>query len=102
VYQEGIHEDYFCKYIEGNIYFGEVWPGKFAYEQGEYVEKLITCIFEKDKIAIEVRNKQNGFTPAWQELTLKIHGASQETEVTVNGEITENIKDCTNYRNIIL
>ncbi|MDX8365343.1 glycoside hydrolase family 31 protein [Cytobacillus sp. IB215665] len=31
IYQEGIREDYFCKYIEGNIYFGEVWPGNSAF-----------------------------------------------------------------------
>jgi alpha-glucosidase len=31
IYQEGIRHDYFCKYIEGNIYFGEVWPGKSAF-----------------------------------------------------------------------
>ena len=31
VYQEGINEDYFCKYIEGNIYYGDVWPGNSAF-----------------------------------------------------------------------
>ncbi|MEK4175036.1 glycoside hydrolase family 31 protein [Aeribacillus sp. FSL K6-8210] len=31
IYQEGIRHDYFCKYIEGNVYFGEVWPGKSAF-----------------------------------------------------------------------
>ncbi|MFD1849072.1 glycoside hydrolase family 31 protein [Oceanobacillus bengalensis] len=31
IYQEGIREDQFCKYIEGNIYFGEVWPGDSAF-----------------------------------------------------------------------
>ncbi|MBT2688999.1 glycoside hydrolase family 31 protein [Bacillus sp. ISL-47] len=31
VYQEGIIEDHFCKYLEGNIYFGDVWPGNSAF-----------------------------------------------------------------------
>ncbi|MFB3162486.1 glycoside hydrolase family 31 protein [Neobacillus sp. 179-J 1A1 HS] len=31
VYQEGVKGDRFCKYIEGNIYFGDVWPGKSAF-----------------------------------------------------------------------
>ncbi|GAA0348664.1 glycoside hydrolase family 31 protein [Bacillus horti] len=31
IYQEGVREDYFCKYIEGNIYNGEVWPGVSAF-----------------------------------------------------------------------
>ncbi|WP_096201643.1 glycoside hydrolase family 31 protein [Bacillus sp. FJAT-45350] len=31
IYQEGIQKDNFCKYIEGNIYFGEVWPGNSAF-----------------------------------------------------------------------
>ncbi|WP_102029228.1 glycoside hydrolase family 31 protein [Salirhabdus sp. Marseille-P4669] len=31
VYQEGINQDQFCKYIEGNIYHGEVWPGISAF-----------------------------------------------------------------------
>lgn len=31
IYQQGVREDHFCKYIEGNIYFGEVWPGNSAF-----------------------------------------------------------------------
>ena len=31
VYSEGVKKDYFCRYLEGNIYFGEVWPGKSAF-----------------------------------------------------------------------
>jgi alpha-glucosidase len=31
VYREGITEERFCKYLEGNQYFGEVWPGKSAF-----------------------------------------------------------------------
>ena len=31
IYQEGIRLDQFCKYIEGNVYFGDVWPGKSAF-----------------------------------------------------------------------
>ncbi|GAA0314555.1 glycoside hydrolase family 31 protein [Bacillus carboniphilus] len=31
IYQEGVRNDLFCKYIEGNIYFGEVWPGNSAF-----------------------------------------------------------------------
>ncbi|WP_027408972.1 glycoside hydrolase family 31 protein [Anoxybacteroides tepidamans] len=31
VYQEGVRSGYFCKYIEGDIFFGEVWPGKSAF-----------------------------------------------------------------------
>jgi alpha-glucosidase len=31
IYQEGIQGDHFCKYIEGNIYFGDVWPGNSAF-----------------------------------------------------------------------
>lgn len=26
IYQEGIKEDFFCKYLEGELYFGDVWP----------------------------------------------------------------------------
>ncbi|WP_164667986.1 glycoside hydrolase family 31 protein [Virgibacillus doumboii] len=31
VYQEGINQDLFCKYMEGDVYFGEVWPGVSAF-----------------------------------------------------------------------
>ncbi|GAA0609789.1 glycoside hydrolase family 31 protein [Virgibacillus siamensis] len=31
IYQEGILHDLFCKYMEGNVYFGDVWPGKSAF-----------------------------------------------------------------------
>lgn len=31
IYQEGVNGDYFCKYLEGNIYFGDVWPGNSAF-----------------------------------------------------------------------
>ncbi|KGX87777.1 glycoside hydrolase family 31 protein [Pontibacillus litoralis] len=31
VYQQGIYGDYFCKYIEGDIYIGDVWPGESAF-----------------------------------------------------------------------
>ncbi|MBT2680579.1 glycoside hydrolase family 31 protein [Bacillus sp. ISL-35] len=31
IYQEGVNGDYFCKYLEGNLYFGDVWPGKSAF-----------------------------------------------------------------------
>lgn len=31
IYQEGIRQDRFCKYIEGNVYFGDVWPGNSAF-----------------------------------------------------------------------
>ncbi|MBU9711462.1 glycoside hydrolase family 31 protein [Evansella tamaricis] len=31
VYQEGIRGDLFCKYLEGNVYFGDVWPGNSAF-----------------------------------------------------------------------
>ncbi|RNA70085.1 glycoside hydrolase family 31 protein [Alteribacter keqinensis] len=30
-YQEGVHDDRFCKYIEGNVYYGDVWPGNSAF-----------------------------------------------------------------------
>ncbi|MBS3681666.1 DUF4968 domain-containing protein [Ornithinibacillus massiliensis] len=31
IYQEGVLEDNFCKYIEGDIYYGDVWPGVSAF-----------------------------------------------------------------------
>lgn len=31
IYLEGIRQDHFCKYIEGDVYFGEVWPGNSAF-----------------------------------------------------------------------
>lgn len=31
IYQEGIEGDRFCRYIEGNLYFGDVWPGKSVF-----------------------------------------------------------------------
>ncbi|WP_430790827.1 glycoside hydrolase family 31 protein [Virgibacillus flavescens] len=30
-YQEGVRGDHFCKYIEGEMYYGDVWPGKSAF-----------------------------------------------------------------------
>lgn len=30
-YQEGVREDHFCKYLEGDIYTGDVWPGESAF-----------------------------------------------------------------------
>ncbi|QAY68008.1 TIM-barrel domain-containing protein [Paenibacillus protaetiae] len=31
VYREGIENDYFCKYIEGNLFAGKVWPGESVF-----------------------------------------------------------------------
>ncbi|HET7580331.1 MAG TPA: glycoside hydrolase family 31 protein [Bacillales bacterium] len=31
IYQEGVQQDLFCKYLEGNLYFGDVWPGNSAF-----------------------------------------------------------------------
>ncbi|NGP43812.1 DUF4968 domain-containing protein [Bacillaceae bacterium SIJ1] len=31
VYQEGVKDDHFCKYIDGTIYHGDVWPGNSAF-----------------------------------------------------------------------
>jgi alpha-glucosidase len=31
VYREGIQDDHFCKYIEGNVFYGQVWPGNSAF-----------------------------------------------------------------------
>ncbi|TCT22447.1 alpha-glucosidase [Melghiribacillus thermohalophilus] len=31
IYQEGIQGDHFCKYLEGNLYTGDVWPGESAF-----------------------------------------------------------------------
>ncbi|PLR77376.1 alpha-glucosidase [Bacillus sp. V3-13] len=31
VYQEGVNKGYFCKYLDGQLYYGEVWPGISAF-----------------------------------------------------------------------
>lgn len=31
IYREGVLEDNFCKYLEDNIYYGDVWPGNSAF-----------------------------------------------------------------------
>lgn len=31
IYEEGISEDLFCKYLEGTLFFGDVWPGNSAF-----------------------------------------------------------------------
>ena len=31
VYQEGVSHDHFCRYLEGEIYTGDVWPGVSAF-----------------------------------------------------------------------
>lgn len=31
IYEEGITHDLFCKYLEGNLFYGDVWPGKSAF-----------------------------------------------------------------------
>lgn len=31
IYQEGIREDHFCRKLEGDLFFGEVWPGTSAF-----------------------------------------------------------------------
>lgn len=31
VYQEGIRQNCFCRYVEGAMYFGDVWPGSSAF-----------------------------------------------------------------------
>ncbi len=31
IYQEGVREDHFCKYLEGDMYTGDVWPGESAF-----------------------------------------------------------------------
>ncbi|PKR85448.1 glycoside hydrolase family 31 protein [Heyndrickxia camelliae] len=30
-YQQGIYENHFCKYMDGTIYYGDVWPGNSAF-----------------------------------------------------------------------
>ena len=30
VYAEGVKKDLFCKYLDGQIYHGDVWPGKIG------------------------------------------------------------------------
>ncbi|ALC91892.1 alpha-glucosidase [Bacillus sp. FJAT-18017] len=39
VYAEGVRMDQFCKYIEGDIYFGDVWPGTSAFP--DFTEKKV-------------------------------------------------------------
>jgi len=31
LYQEGMENDYFCRYLDGKLYIGEVWPGECAF-----------------------------------------------------------------------
>lgn len=31
IFREAVLENHFCKYIDGNIYYGDVWPGKSAF-----------------------------------------------------------------------
>ncbi|MGC4375347.1 glycoside hydrolase family 31 protein [Fictibacillus sp. Mic-4] len=31
LYQEGVYGDHFCKYLHGDIYHGDVWPGNSAF-----------------------------------------------------------------------
>ena len=31
IYKEGIQQDYFCKYIEGPVYIGDVWAGRSVF-----------------------------------------------------------------------
>ncbi|HEU5139530.1 MAG TPA: glycoside hydrolase family 31 protein [Bacillales bacterium] len=31
IYKEGLQQDLFCKYIEGNLFFGDVWPGNSVF-----------------------------------------------------------------------
>ncbi|MDP4085277.1 MAG: glycoside hydrolase family 31 protein [Bacillota bacterium] len=31
IYREGIENDYFCKYLEGKVFTGDVWPGESAF-----------------------------------------------------------------------
>lgn len=31
IYQEGVAEGCFCQYLEGNLFFGDVWPGQSAF-----------------------------------------------------------------------
>ncbi|WP_416828720.1 glycoside hydrolase family 31 protein [Ectobacillus polymachus] len=31
VYQQGVRDDRFCKYLEGDIFYGDVWPGESAF-----------------------------------------------------------------------
>lgn len=31
IYREGVENDYFCSYVEGDLFFGEVWPGQSAF-----------------------------------------------------------------------
>ena len=31
IFKEGLLNDYFCKYLDGQMYYGDVWPGKSAF-----------------------------------------------------------------------
>lgn len=38
VYQEGVRKGYFCKYLEGELFTGEVWPGESVFPDFTDVE----------------------------------------------------------------
>ncbi len=58
----------------------------FAYEEGEYFHKKITCQLIQSDIQISIHNENTSFKPSWNEWTLVIHLLKKPIRVFVNGE----------------
>lgn len=58
----------------------------FAYEQGEYLLKKITCQQTQSDIQISIHNENISFKPSWNEWTLVIHLLKEPKKIFVNHE----------------
>lgn len=58
----------------------------FAYEEGEYFYKKITCQLTQSDIQISVHNENISYKPSWNEWTLVIHLLKELNKIFVNGE----------------
>ncbi len=64
----------------------------YAYEQGKYLEKKITCHYDKQEVQINIEDIVDNYQPTWEKLTLAIHHMNNDINILLNGkQINKNL-----------
>ncbi|MFT9487639.1 MAG: glycoside hydrolase family 31 protein [Tepidibacillus sp.] len=58
----------------------------FAYEKGEYLEKQIRYQANGNVIKLTIENSVTGYQPTWKHWTLKVHHATPDLKLIINGK----------------
>lgn len=57
----------------------------YAYEKGDFSETVVTAVFNDHEMSLEIRSRQNNYTPPWKRLNIVVHNSDASTKVSVNG-----------------